>query len=315
MFSQFLLFSSAFIVGLLVIYPIYKLLGFLHAGQVIREEGPASHQGKAGTPTMGGVAIVLIIIIFALIFIDFEIDLRYLALIIMFFGFALLGFADDLVKVFKHRNLGLTFWQKIILQTIFAGAFSYFLIGFDQNLTVQGLLYSLGFSNPILYFLLSTFIIVGTANAANLTDGLDGLLSGCMVIAFVAFAMLSGAYIFANSFCLIGGGVVLAFLFYNFPKAKLFMGDVGSLSLGAALAGIAILIHKELLLMLIGLVFMIEALSVIIQVVSYKLFKKRVFKMTPLHHHFELLGWSENKVVVVFWLIALVCALFALIIA
>jgi len=310
MFSQLLLFSSAFVFSLLLTYPVL----FLRAGQSIREEGPASHQAKSGTPTMGGIGFVLTIIIFSLIFIDFDLFPRYLALVLMFLGFSFLGFADDFVKVSKHRNLGLTFWQKIILQTLFAGAFSYLLVALGHSYTVSGWLWAFGFANPLLYFLLSTFIIVGTANAANLTDGLDGLLAGCAVTAFVVFAVLANGNVFANSFCLIVSGAVLGFLFYNFPKAKLFMGDVGSLPLGAALAGIGIILHKELLLVLVGLIFVLEALSVIIQVASYKLFKKRVFKMTPLHHHFELMGWPEGRVVVVFWVVALFVGLAALII-
>jgi len=166
------------------------------------------------------------------------------------------------------------------------------------------------------YFLLSIFMIVGTANAANLTDGLNGLLAGTAGIAFLAFALLSAGLGFGPAliFSLISSGASFAFLYFNFPRARVFMGDVGSLGIGAALAGIAILIHRELSLIIIGGVFLIEALSVILQVASYKLYHRRIFRMTPLHHHFELLGWPEWQVVVVFWIAALVCAIFGVLV-
>ncbi|MBU1026218.1 MAG: phospho-N-acetylmuramoyl-pentapeptide-transferase, partial [Candidatus Margulisbacteria bacterium] len=239
---------------------------------------------------------------------DFDLDLNYLALLLLIFGFGLIGFADDFLKIRRKQNLGLTFWQKIIIQFILAGLFSCFLIrlGYYQN--VSSVLQSFGFSNPMLYFLLSTFIILGGANAANLTDGLNGLLAGCASIAFLFFAILAlnCGLPEAATFCVLSSGAIAAFLLFNFPRAHVFMGDAGSLSIGAALGGIALVIHQELALAVIGGIFVIEALSVIIQVSCYKLFKRRVFKMTPLHHHFELLGYKETVIVVGFWVVAVV---------
>lgn len=306
MISWLLLFLSAAIVSLIVTFPIVWVLEFFKLTQHVREEGPSSHRSKAGTITMGGIGFVVAIIAFALIFIDYDLKPQYLALILLIFGFAAIGFADDLIKVYRHENQGLTFWQKIILQVSVALLFSGALIYLGHHASAGGLLKALWFTNPVSYFLFSIFIIVGCANAANLTDGLNGLLAGSATIAFLAFGFLSEKAGFPNAvtFCLVSAGAVFAFLYFNFPKARLFMGDVGSLPIGAALAGVAIVIHRELWLAVIGGVFLIEALSVIMQVASYKLYKKRIFKMTPLHHHFELLGYREMVVVVGFWIAA-----------
>lgn len=281
-------------VSLLITFPVVWVLEFLHLTQHIRQEGPATHKLKAGTPTMGAVGLVITIIAFAFIFIDFDLNLKYFALILLTLGFGLIGLTDDLIKVYKRRNEGLTFWQKMILQTILAAAFSIFIIAVGHQ------------PHFIFYFLFSTFIIVGTANATNLTDGLNGLLAGTASIAFLAFGFLAikSGHPYAATFCIAASGAIFAFLFFNFPKARVFMGDVGSLAIGAALAGVAVIIQKELWLMLIGGIFMIEALSVILQVTSFKLFKKRIFKMTPLHHHFELMGKRELWIVVGFWIVA-----------
>lgn len=302
MISRILLFFSAAMVSLLATFPVVWVLEFLHLTQHIRQEGPATHRSKAGTPTMGAVGLILTIIAFAFIFIDFDLNLKYLALILLTLGFALIGLTDDLIKVYKQRNEGLTFWQKIILQTVLAAAFSIFVVTVGH----QPQLKFLGFMFPIFYLLFSTFIIVGTANATNLTDGLNGLLAGTASIAFLAFGFLAikSGHPYAATFCIAASGAIFAFLFFNFPKARVFMGDVGSLAIGAALAGVAVIIQKELWLMLIGGIFMIEVLSVILQVTSFKLFKKRIFKMTPLHHHFELMGKKELWIVVGFWIVA-----------
>jgi len=310
MLDRLFLFLATAIFSFFLTFILVRVVEFFHLSQSIRQEGPAAHQSKAGTPTMGGIAFVLIIISFGLISINFEFDPRYLALIILFAGYALIGFLDDAIKVAKKRNLGLGFWDKIILQTLLAASFSAFLIiNYHHSLTVQGLLKSIWFTIPALYFLLSTIMIVGSANAANLTDGLDGLLGGCALIAFGAFYVLSNRVITADAavFCLISAAAILPFMFFNFPKARVFMGDVGSLPIGAALAGIAILIHRELSLIIIGGIFVIEALSVILQVTVFKYFKRRIFRMTPIHHHFELLGCPENFVVIGFWLLAVAC--------
>ena len=295
MISQGLLFFSAAVVSLLITFPLVWGLKLFRVSQTIREEGPASHQTKAGTPTMGGIGFIATILIFAIIFINFEFELKYLALILLVVGFAILGGLDDLLKILRKQNLGLTFWQKISFQTLLAVLFIVFLV-------------TQGYQLSIFYFLFLVFIIVGSANATNLTDGLDGLLPGTAGIAFLSYAFLSaklGAGD-AAAFSFIAAGAIFAFLYFNFPKAKVFMGDVGSLAIGAALAGVAIIIHRELSLILIGGIFLIEALSVILQVASYKLYKKRIFKMTPLHHHFELLGFKETAIVVSFWVIGII---------
>lgn len=305
------MFFSAAIVSFLITYPIVWLLSFFHLTQSVREEGPKSHRRKAGTPTMGGIGLVLTIIAFTLIFVNFELDVKYLALIFLISGFATIGLIDDLIKIFRKQNLGLTFWQKIIIQTFMAAGFSAFLFSLGHEQTIGQILGNLGLTDPIFYFLFSVFIVIGSANAANLTDGLNGLLAGTAGIAFLAFAFLSSRLNIpdAAAFSFAAAGAVLAFLLYNFPRAVVFMGDVGSLAIGAALAGLAIIIHKELSLIVIGGIFVVEALSVILQVTSYKLWKKRIFRMTPLHHHFELLGYKERAVVVGFWIVGAILGL------
>ena len=279
-------------------------------GQVEREEGPSSHKVKAGTPTLGGIGFVVTILILGLIFINFHFDYKYLALLLLFFGFAFIGLVDDLLKVFRQQNLGLTFWQKIISQAFVAAIFSVYLIYAGHHQNVNQILGLLGFAYPLLYFLLVVFLVLGTANATNLTDGLDGLLAGTGSVAFLAMMILSFRLnlVEAQTFALIVVGSVLAFLYFNFPRAKIFMGDVGALALGAGLAGLAIIMHKELRLAIIGGVFLIEALSVIIQVAFYKLYRRRIFRMTPLHHHFELLGFKESQIVVGFWVVGVILA-------
>ena len=306
--SQLVLFFSAIIVSFLLTYPIVRVLKFFHWTQSIREEGPATHQAKAGTPTMGGIGFVLAITALSFVFVNFELDLKYLALILLFLAFAGIGLADDLLKVTRKKNLGLTFWQKIILQTLLAAVFSAFLVYSGHQLSAGKVLTSLGFASPILFFLLSIFMIVGTANATNLTDGLNGLLSGTAVIAFLCLAVLAQRLGLPDAavFGFLSSGAVLAFLYFNFPKARVFMGDIGSLAIGAGLAGLAIVIHQELKLVIIGAIFVLEALSVIFQVTFYKLFKKRLFKMSPLHHHFELMGIKEIVVVLGFWAAGLI---------
>ncbi|MBI5399997.1 phospho-N-acetylmuramoyl-pentapeptide-transferase [Candidatus Saganbacteria bacterium] len=286
------LFFLAAIISWLLTYPLVFALKWLKANQTIRAEGPASHQAKAGTPTMAGLGFILATIILSIIFINYEFDWRYLALILLTMAFALIGLLDDLLIIIRKQNLGLTFWQKLISQIVAAAVFVFFLPGTHQS--------------QILYFLFAVFVVVGGANAANLTDGLNGLLAGTGGIAFLAMALL-GLKIGqadAATFALIAAGSIFAFLYYNFPKAQVFMGDVGSLAIGAALAGLALIMQAEIRLSVIGGIFVIETLSVIIQVTIYKLFKRRVFKMSPLHHHFELLGFKEKEIVLGFWVVA-----------
>src|SRR5213595_2009908 len=327
---------------------LIRRLRELQIGQFIREEGPQEHKKKAGTPTMGGVLIVLSTAVPVLLWADLTNPFILLSLFALF-GFAVIGFIDDYAKVSKQRNLGLTAKKKIYFQVFVSlivgvvllvltthSAYSTqlmipFLKRFRPDLVFHSFMHSphlwpLAFI-PFLVFV--GIVIVGASNAVNLTDGLDGLAIGCTVIAAGALTILtyvSGHAVFADYlelqrmpqigeltiFCGAMVGASIGFLWYNAHPAEIFMGDVGSLSLGGAIGTIAVIIKQVLLLPFIGGVFVLEALSVILQVGSYKLRKKRIFKMAPLHHHFELVGWSESKVIVRFWIAALVFALFAL---
>jgi phospho-N-acetylmuramoyl-pentapeptide-transferase len=318
-------------------------------GQQIREEGPQSHRKKAGTPTMGGLLIVISIVIPTLLWADLRNPYIWLALLgILAFGG--IGFIDDYAKVSKKRNLGLTARQKFWAQVFCAMVVGFFLLLLHANqaystainipffkqfkpelliepLTKSFWTYPLAF---VPFYLFIVFIMVGSSNAVNLTDGLDGLAIGLMIIAAGAMTMLT--YITSHAslssyldlahlprsqeltiLCGSMVGASLAFLWYNCHPAQVFMGDVGSLALGGGLGILAVLIKQEVLLIFIGGVFVIEALSVILQVGSYKLRGgKRIFKMAPIHHHFEALGWPESKVIVRFWIAGLIMALFAL---
>ena len=316
MISAVSLFLSSIAVALIVTFPVVWALQSLKLGQPIRQEGPATHLVKAGTPTMGGIGIIISIVLLALICINVEFNRCFAFLILLVLAYAAIGLADDFLKVRRGKNEGLTFWQKIILQTAAAALFAMGLALSGLNLATTGARLEIIYANPFLYQLLIIFIVVGAANAANLTDGLNGLLAGTMGIAFLAFSFVALALKNpdAQTFALLASGATLAFLYYNFPRAKVFMGDVGSLALGAALAGLAIILHKEIILILIGGVFVAEALSVIIQVGSYKLFKKRVFRMAPLHHHFEMLGYKEIVVVIGFWVVGLILGIIGVLI-
>ncbi len=320
----------------------------LQIGQHIREEGPRSHQKKAGTPTMGGVLIVVSVVVPSLLWADLHNPYLWVAL----FGlvsFGAIGFWDDYAKVRRKQNLGLKGRTKFLLQVLAALLVGLFLLGlhtmglYSTNMNVPFLkqlkpdmLVDSWLANPLSYPLAFVFffgflviVIVGSSNAVNLTDGLDGLAIGLMIIASGAMTVLtytSGHAQFATYldlvrlpgaseltiFCGAMTGASLGFLWYNAHPAEVFMGDVGSLSLGAGMATVAVLIKQEILLLFIAGVFALEALSVILQVGSYKLRRKRIFKMAPLHHHFEALGWTESKIIVRFWIAGLVLALFAL---
>lgn len=289
-----------------------RLIPELHKlkfGQSIREEGPKSHQVKSGTPTMGGIMIILSIAITVLVICPLTLELG-LALLIMLGHFAL-GFLDDYIKVVKKQNLGLKAKQKLLGQIIIALLTAYF-AGLPTDLWVPfaGNI-DLGYG----FYALLLFVLVGTSNAVNLTDGLDGLASGTVIAASLAYMMIClwlGKLELAV-FCAAMVGACLGFLKYNYHPAKIFMGDTGSLALGGALAAIGILTHTEVLLAIIGIIFVCEAMSVIIQVISFKTTGKRVFLMSPIHHHFELNGWSETRVVRTFWLVGLLGGLAGLI--
>jgi len=340
--------TSLFLCLVLGPWLIGKLRQF-QIGQVIREEGPRSHQKKAGTPTMGGVLIVISIVVPTLLWANLTNAYVWIAMFSIV-AFGAIGFWDDYAKIRKHQNLGITGRRKFAAQCVVAlavgalllvlraqGAYSTsmnvpFFKSFKPSLVINALLgnpftYPLAF---IFFFLFIAFILVGSTNAVNLTDGLDGLAIGLMIVASGAMTVLtytSGHAEFAKYldlvrlpgageltvFCGAMTGASLGFLWYNAHPAEIFMGDVGSLALGGSMGVVAILIKQEILLVCIGGVFVIETLSVILQVASYKLRGgKRIFKMAPLHHHFEALGWTESKIIVRFWIAGLVMALFAL---
>jgi len=317
-------------------------------GQHIREDGPKSHQKKAGTPTMGGVLIIISIVSSTLLWADLRTLYPWIAMFALL-AFGLIGFIDDYAKVQNKRNLGLTARQKLALQMSVAGVITIvlaimqyygaytttlnvpFVKQFQPELVIHSLMgnpytYILGFLPFYLFFVL---VVVGSSNAVNITDGLDGLAIGLMVIsgaALTALCYTSGNRELANYlqlarnprtaeltiFCGSLTGASLGFLWWNAHPADIFMGDVGSLSLGGAMGVVAVLIKQEILLIFIGGMFVVELLSVMLQVGSYKLRKKRIFKMAPIHHHFEALGWPESKIIARFWIAGLVMALFAL---
>lgn len=296
-----------------IFIPFLRRLKF---GQSIREEGPKSHQKKTGTPTMGGIVILLSIIVTTLVMTGklFEPTVKTYLLLLVTVGFGLLGFLDDFIKVVLKRNLGLTSKQKLLGQIVISVIF-YIIFrqyNFSTEVTIPGIDYS--FELGWFYLVFIIFWLVGFSNAVNLTDGLDGLVSGTSAIAFGAFAVLAWnqSQFDVAIFSIAVVGAVLGFLVFNAHPAKVFMGDTGSLALGGAIATIAILTKLEILLIIIGGVFVIETLSVILQVISFKTTGKRIFKMSPLHHHYELSGWSEWRVVVTFWTVGLLCAILAI---
>lgn len=299
-----------------VLMPIFiPLLKRMKFGQSIREEGPESHMKKTGTPTMGGLVFLISIIITVLLVAWFAdlLNARVLILLLVLFGYGLIGFLDDFIKVVLKRNLGLTSLQKLLAQIVIAVISFLVLNSVDFETGVSIPFTDISIELSWLYVFFIVFWLVGFSNAVNLTDGLDGLVAGTASIAFAAFGTLAiyqdeiGIAIF--TFSVTGG--LLGFLIFNKYPAKVFMGDTGSLALGGALAMVSILLKQELLLLLIGLVFVLETASVILQVGSFKLRQKRIFKMSPIHHHFELSGWSEWKVVLVFWSVGLISAAIA----
>ena len=307
----------------------------LQVGQYIREEGPQAHQTKAGTPTMGGLLVLTGIIVPTLLWADLR-NRNTWILVFATLAFGAIGFADDYLKVVKKQNLGLRGRAKMLYQVLVGLAIGSAIYVFSR---VEPTQYSTRLIVPFfknfmpdiaaLYILFAVLVVVAASNAVNMTDGLDGLAIGTTLIAAAAFTVLayvSGNRVFAGYldllyqprageitiFCGAMVGASMGFLWWNCYPAQIFMGDVGSLSLGGALGTVAILIKQELLLIPIGGLFVIEALSVILQVASFKLRGKRVFRMSPLHHHFELVGWKEPQIIIRFWIVAFVFALFSL---
>jgi phospho-N-acetylmuramoyl-pentapeptide-transferase len=338
---------TAFLISLLLGPWLIRRLQEFQIGQHIREEGPKSHQSKAGTPTMGGVLILVSIVLPTLLWANLRNPFVWL-IILSTVAFGAIGFADDYMKIRKKRNLGLTAREKFAFQFLVSFVIGTFLLVlanrhiYSTKLTVpfikslqpdlvvdsllSGPMFFLGYL-PFLVFV--ALLIVFSSNAVNLTDGLDGLAIGCTLIASTALTALTyitGHFTLSDYldiqhipgvwevtiFCGAMVGASLGFLWYNAHPAEVFMGDVGSLALGGAIGTVAVVIKQELLLPFVGGVFIVEGLSVMIQVASFKLTGKRVFKMAPIHHHFELMGWKESKVIIRFWIAALVFALFSL---
>jgi phospho-N-acetylmuramoyl-pentapeptide-transferase len=312
---------------------IIEALRRLKVGQSIREEGPKSHYKKIGTPTMGGVFIIFSVFLSMFFWMDFG-NGKVLLTLGAFAAFGAIGFLDDYLKVTRRNSAGLPAWAKLTGQ--FAVAITVMLILYfsgDGNKELSSL-YIPFFKNPVvdlgpLWIPFGVLLIVGESNAVNFSDGLDGLLAGLLILVFIALAILtyiSGRADYARYlnipyitgageltvFCLAVVGACVGFLWFNAHPAEVFMGDVGSLSLGGVVAVISLIIKKEILVLIIGGVFVIEIASVIIQVLVYKLKKKRVFKMAPIHHHFELSGWAETKVVIRFWVLGGLFAILAL---
>ena len=341
--------GTALLIALLIGPWVIRKLREFQIGQFIRDDGPQSHLKKSGTPTMGGVLIAIAILLPTVLWSDLANPFVWVA-VFSTLAFGAIGFADDYIKVVQRRSLGLTARAKLFWQGVAGASVAVFLVILQQfklfstQLTVPfikswrpdlewhwlGSIPHLGLLAFLPFIIFVTLFLALSSNAVNLTDGLDGLAIGCTIIAAAALAVLtyvSGHVVFAEYlelqrmpmvgeltvFCGSMVGASIGFLWYNAHPAEIFMGDVGSLALGGAIGTVAVLIRQELLLPFIGGIFIIEAASVILQVGSYKLRnKKRIFRMAPLHHHFEQLGWSESKIIVRFWIGALVFALFAL---
>ncbi len=305
----------SFIISLILGPIIIPILKRLKAGQSIREDGPQSHLSKSGTPTMGGIIFLTALLI--TVFSSGIVNTDTIVLVASTLGFGLIGFIDDYIKIIKKRNLGLRAYQKLLGQVILA----IILAVYQSNTSEVGTKVIIPFLKSqyldlgLLYIPFIVFVVVGTVNSVNLTDGLDGLASGVSIIVlsfFSLIALTSGAdsiSIFSASLT----GACLGFLIHNAYPAKVFMGDTGSLALGGAISAIAILLNMTLFLPIVGGIFFIETLSVIIQVASFKMTGKRVFLMSPLHHHYEQKGWKETKIVGIFWLITAVLCLIGVI--
>jgi phospho-N-acetylmuramoyl-pentapeptide-transferase len=329
--------ATALLISLVVGYWLVRKLRSWQIGQQIRAEGPPSHQAKRDTPTMGGILIIFSVVVSTILWGDWSNSRVWLALTgIVLFG--LVGFADDYQKIVKKRSLGLTGRQKFLAQVIISlaiGAMLIYWLGYSTVLSVPFFKTFRPVLPAVVYLLFMLLVVVGSSNAVNLTDGLDGLAIGVSFITFsalTAFTYVTSHHDFATYlaiehmsevgeltvFCGALGGACLGFLWFNAPPADVFMGDVGSLALGGSIGLIVVMIKQELLLVMIGGVFVLEALSVMIQVAVFQVTRRltghgyRIFKMSPLHHHFELIGWKEPKIVFRFLIIAILFALLSL---
>jgi phospho-N-acetylmuramoyl-pentapeptide-transferase len=322
---------TAFVICFLLGPWVIRKLSYMQVGQYIREDGPQSHLKKAGTPTMGGTLIIASVVLSTVLWADLSNALVWITLLVLL-GFGTVGFVDDYLMLVKKRSKGLTAKGKLVLQTVLALLTGYLLVS-DPSFTTQVTVPFFKHISPALgwwYVPFAAFVIVGASNAVNLTDGLDGLAIGPTIIAagtYMIFAYVAGhvkiaEYLQINYvpscgevsvFCGALAGAGLGFLWFNAYPAQVFMGDVGSLALGGSLGTVAVITKQEILLALVGGLFVIEALSVIFQVGFFKMTKgKRIFRMAPLHHHFELKGWPEPKVIVRFWIIAIALALISM---
>lgn len=311
---NYIFFAAALVLTAILVPILIPLLKRMKFGQTIRQEGPESHLIKTGTPTMGGLSFISVTIVLSIIGLFFADDIyKLLVLIIVTLGFALIGFIDDYIIVVKKDNAGLSSKQKFLAQILVAVIIFIIMRNWipdiDAGIQIPGtdLFIPLG----IFFVVWIVFWLVGFSNAVNLTDGLDGLSTGTSIIAFGSFlviSLLTGEMEVAL-FLFILTGSLIGFLIFNKYPAKLFMGDTGSLALGGIIATVSLLLNSSLLLLIIGIVFVIETVSVMMQVASYKTTGRRIFKMTPIHHHFELSGWNEWKIVIVFWSVGLLAGI------
>ena len=308
--TQLIVFVVSFLVALISGYYLIPFLKKLKYRQTVRDDGPVSHFQKMGTPTIGGILFLIPLIIVPLYYIFRGMYMQMIPIVIVTLSFGLVGFVDDYIKIYKKRKDGLYWKQKLFALLIVATVFAIY-VKYYTDIETNILIPFVNVEIPLgmLFIPFTVIVLISTTNSVNITDGLDGLAGGITVIIMAFFAVVA---VFKNEWeyirilsAIIAGGC-LGFLNYNSYPARVFMGDTGSLALGGAIASIAIMMKMPLLILIIGMIFVVETLSVIIQVASYKLRKKRVFKMAPLHHHFELSGWKETRVVLVFWSITLV---------
>jgi len=309
-----LIMLTSFLIPVITLPFFINYLKKHHIGQKIRQEGPNLHQYKMGTPTMGGVIVILTLIIIVLFLVPYNEYILWS--LVATVGFGLIGLIDDLIKYIKKRSLGLLTMQKFFLQIVLALIVAYYV---QQNTDLGTEIYFPFLKNSInlgtMFVPFVALVMVSSVNAVNLTDGLDGLAAGLMIIAMLSFAFIAYIQNMGSMvlFSIIVAFTSLGFLVYNFFPAQIFLGDVGSLALGGALASVAIFTRTELVLLIIGGVFAIETLSVILQIVSVKLRGKIIFKMSPIHHHFELCGWEEPKIIIRFWIAGIILGFIGLI--
>jgi phospho-N-acetylmuramoyl-pentapeptide-transferase len=310
---QVIAFIATFVLTLILGPVLIPILARFKFGQTVRDDGPATHFKKTGTPTMGGIIFLISILFMSFYFVAKTGHFKLLPLLFVTIGFGLIGFIDDFLKVKKKSKDGLYAHQKMLGLLFIATAFAFYVSFTDlgTDIIVPFVGKNITFDLAWAFIPFTIFVLLSVTNAVNITDGLDGLASGVTLIVMVFFtlvAMTSAEWDYVKIFTAMVAGGCLGFLVFNIHPARVFMGDTGALALGGAVGAVAVIMKMPLILLIVGAVYVVETLSVIIQVVSYKTRRKRVFKMAPLHHHFELSGWTETKVVYVFWSItALLC--------